>query len=105
MPATIIASVLTALITAVLAGLVTFAVQERKLRAELRTEFMAEHAARSLLENERWTKRSFEAIKNRLGGFGDDELWKILVRAGAVRFESSQAEELWGLTSRNEAEV
>jgi len=36
MPATIIASVLTALITAVLAGLVTFAVQERKLREPTR---------------------------------------------------------------------
>ena len=101
MTATIITSVIASLITAIVA----FALQERKLRAELRTEFMAEQAAKSLLENERWTKRSFDEIRKRLGGFEDNELRKVLVRAGAVRFESSEGNEFWGLVSRNEAEV
>ena len=70
MTATIITSAITALITAVVA----FALQERKLRAELRTEFMAEQAAKSLLESDRWTKRSFDEIRKRLGGFEDNEL-------------------------------
>jgi hypothetical protein len=97
MGTTIIVSIVTALIT----GLVTFAVQERKLRTELRTEFMAEQAARALLEHEKWRKRSFEEIKKRLGGFDDDELRKILVRAGAVAFEGENGRELWGLISKN----
>lgn len=102
---TIVASAITALITAIITGLVTFAIQERRLRTELRTEFMAEQAVKSLLETDRWTKRSFQEIKKRLGGFEDDELRKILVRAGAVRFESSDGKELWGLVSRNRGDV
>jgi len=99
---TIIISLLTALITAIAA----FAIQERKLKAELRTEFMAEQAAKSLLENPQWGKRSFSEIKKRLGGFADDELRKILVRAGAVRFErTDNGDELWGLISRNQSDL
>ena len=100
-----IETVLTSFLTALLTGLLTFWVQERKLKAELRTEFMAEKAARALLESEKWSKRSFDAIKKRLGGFSDDELRKTLVRAGAVRFESDGGEELWGLIARNRTDV
>jgi len=99
---TIIASVITAALTA----LATFLIQERRLRRDfeldrdrLRTEFMAEQVARKLLESEKWKKRSFLEIEKRLGGFEDNELRKILVRAGAVRFEGDN--ELWGLLSRN----
>lgn len=95
----------TAAITALITGLLTFAIQERKLKTELRTEFMAEEAAKSLLENERWKKRSFDEIKKRLGGFDEDELRKILVRSGAVRFEAPEGKELWGLISRNKEEL
>jgi hypothetical protein len=66
---------------------------------------MAENAAKSLLQDERWKKRSFKAIKNRLGGFEDNELRKILVRAGAIRFESDKGEELWGLISENQSDL
>jgi hypothetical protein len=96
-----VATIITAAITAAITGLVTFAIQERKLKTELRTEFMAEEAAKTLLQNDQWQKRSFDEIKKRLGGFSDDELRKILVRAGAVRFEGKQGNELWGLISRN----
>jgi hypothetical protein len=98
---TIAVSAIIALVT----GLITFAVQERKLRTELRTEFMAEQAAKSLLEREKWKKRSFDEIKKRLGGFEDNELRKILVRAGAVKFEASDGKEVWGLISRNKEEL
>ena len=94
-------TVLTSFFTALLTGLLTFWVQEKRLKTELRTEFMAEQAARALLESEKWSKRSFDAIKKRLGGFSDDDRRKILVRAGAVRFESDGGEELWGMISRN----
>ena len=94
-------TIITAAVTSIITGLVTFAVQERKLKMELRTEFMAEQAAKLLLQTDKWQKRSFEEIKKRLGGFDDVELRKILVRAGAVQFEGSQSKELWGLISRN----
>ena len=98
---TIVASVITAFVTAFL----TFIIQERRLRSEMRTEFMAEQAVRDLLEVEKWPKRSFEAIKSRVGGFEDDELRKILVRAGAVRFKGKENKELWGLVSRNKKKI
>lgn len=98
-------TIVTAAITALITGLFTFAIHERKLKAEMRTEFMAEEVAKSLLENERWKKRSFDEIKKRLGGFDGDELRKILVRAGAVRFEATEGKELWGLISRNKEEL
>lgn len=96
-----VTTIITSAITAIIAGFITFAIQERKLKLELRTEFMAEQAAKALLENQQWQKRSFGEIKKRLGGFDDDELRKILVRAGAVRFAGKEDEELWGLISRN----
>jgi len=80
----------------------TYAIQERKLKAELRTEFMAEQVAKKLLENPKWKMRDFDQIKKRLAGFDDNELRKILVRSGAVRFEGEDGKELWGLISKNE---
>ena len=62
---------------------------------------MAEKAALKLLESKEWRMRSFDAIKARLGGFPDDELRKVLVRAGAVRFKGRNDEEVWGLLDRN----
>jgi hypothetical protein len=98
---TIITSILVALVT----SLATYVIQERKLKAELRTEFMAEQAAKLLLENPQWEMRSFNEIKKRLSGFSDNELRKILVRAGAVCFEGEDGGELWGLISRNESSL
>jgi len=95
----------TAVIVAALTGYITFRVQEERLKKELKTEFMAEKVAKDLLSNERWTKRSFEEIKKRLGGFEDNELRKILVRAGAVRFEGGDGTELWGLIGKNESSL
>ena len=98
---TIFLSAITASITAFAA----FHLQERKLKWELRTEFMSEQAAQALLQHEKWRKRSFHEIKKGLGGFGEDELRKILVRAGAVRFEGEDGLELWGLVSRNKVNL
>lgn len=95
----------TAVIVAAFTGYITFRIQEERLKKELKTEFMAEKVAKDLLSNEKWEQRSFDAIKKRLGGFGDDELRKILVRAGAVRFEGNTGEELWGLISKNEQKL
>lgn len=101
----VVTSIIISIVTALITGLITFAIQERRLRTELRTEFMAEQAVKSLLESPKWGKRSFVELKKRLGGFNDDDLRKVLVRAGAVRFISSDDEELWGLISRNKDDL
>lgn len=98
---TILTSILVALITSV----AIYAIQERKLKTELRTEFMAEQVAKKLLESPRWKMRSFDEIKRRLSGFDDSELRKILVRSGAVCFEGESGKELWGLISKNEGSL
>lgn len=102
---TVLTSIITAFGTAIITTLASFILQERRMKfefAQIRTEFMAEQVARQLLEHEKWNRRSFEAIKYRLGGFKDDELRQILVRAGAIRFEDQDSQkEYWGLIHRN----
>lgn len=74
-------------------------------REKVRTEFMAEQVAKQLLEFKGWKQRSFKEIKGKLGGFEDNELRKILIRAGAVKFKRREdSEELWGLLSKNKEE-
>ena len=102
---TVVTAVLVAAFTSAITGILTFLVQERKLRADLRTEFMAERALLKLLESPRWEHRTFKEIKKRVGGFQDDELRKLLVRTGAVRFEGKGEDEFWGLVSRNAGKV
>jgi hypothetical protein len=97
--AAIVAAVV-AVITAALTALLTFAAGERRLRHEFRLEFAAERLARKLLQHRDWPIRSFEIIKAYFGGFDDDELRRILVRAGAIRFESKSGYELWALMER-----
>jgi hypothetical protein len=71
--------------------------QASRLRTELRTEFMAEEAIHALLTHEDWTLRSLDAIKRRVKGFDDEELRRLLVRAGAVAFDRpDSSEEMWG---------
>lgn len=70
------------------------------LREEFRTEFMAETTARHFLSHKSYTDRSFETLSRNLGGFSDDELRKILVRAGAIRVFRDDGSEWWRLLSR-----
>lgn len=74
--------------------------QEVRLRTELKTEFMAENVARNLLDHPKAPYRSFRILRHHLGGFDDDELRRILVRAGAIRTKSKSGHELWILVDR-----
>ena len=85
-------TILTSAIVAVLTAGVT---AHWRLRTELRTEFMAEEAVKKLLRHKKWEKRSFAEIQRRVGGFEDEELRKLLVRAGAVRFYGENGVEFW----------
>lgn len=90
-----------AVVVAILSAIAASRLQRNRLRTELRAEFMAEEAIHQLLMHDHWRQRSFSLIKRRVGGFDDDELRQLLVRAGALRFESATGEELWGLRQRN----
>ena len=74
--------------------------QLKLAREAHRTEFMAEETARALLSHKGFTDRSFDTLKRHLGGFEDDELRKILVRAGAMRIYREDGTEWWRLVSR-----
>ncbi len=106
-----IVSGITALLAAILGAVVTLWVQrqhnlhERLLhQATHETEFMAETTARCFLNHPKWTDRSFAHLRERLGGFTEDELRKILVRAGATRPIREDGSEWWRLLTR-EAEA
>ena len=74
--------------------------EQRKIEAQYGQELSAERAARKLLECTRWKRRTFQALKYHMGGYDDDELRRILIRAGAIRFKEDV--ETWGLIERNE---
>ena len=74
--------------------------QLRALQEQYKAEFMAETTARHFLGHKGFTDRSFETLRSHLGGFGDDELRKILVRAGAIRVYREDGSEWWRLLSR-----
>jgi hypothetical protein len=77
-----------------------FANQLAMLREQNKAEYMAEDTARHFLSHKSFTDRSFETLRNHLGGFDDDELRKILVRAGAIRVMREDGSEWWRLLSR-----
>jgi hypothetical protein len=95
------------IIGTLIGGLVTYLTQRAqlkneiaKIREEHRTDFMAEQTALHFLSHKSYTDRSFETLKKHLGGFEDDELRKILVRAGAIRTYRDDGSEWWRLLSR-----
>ena len=53
-----------------------------------------------MLMDRKWPYRTFRVLKYHLCGFTDDELRKILVRAGGIRLTAG-GQEVWGLLSRN----
>jgi len=100
-------SALSALLGALVGGAISFLLnrqqfvhQQRMLEQQHKTEFMAESTARHFLSHKGFTDRSFETLKMHLGGFEDDELRKILVRAGAMRVYREDGSEWWRLLSR-----
>ena len=102
-------STFSALLGALVGGGISFLLNRQQFRNQLRilqeqhkVEFMAEETARHFLSHKSFTDRSFETLRNHLGGFGDDELRKILVRAGAIRVYRDDGSEWWRLLSRME---
>jgi hypothetical protein len=100
-------SSLSALLGAMVGGGISYLLNRQQLANQLRVqqemhkvEYMAEETARHFLSHRSFTDRSFETLRQHLGGFGDDELRKILVRAGAIRVYRDDGSEWWRLLSR-----
>jgi hypothetical protein len=89
------------LVVALGTSLIGWKIAGDRLREETRTEFMAEQAVITLLQHQRWRRRTFRTIRAAVGGFSDDELRQLLVRAGALRYSYDDETEVWGLISRN----
>lgn len=97
------------LLGTVIGGLISYFLQKQRfsqeikiMREENKTEFMAESTVKHYLNHKSYTDRSFDVLKKHLGGFDDDELRKILVRAGAIRTYRDDGSEWWRLLSRME---
>jgi hypothetical protein len=89
------------LITALVTATITVGVAERRARRDFALEFAAERVARQLLDSPKWKWRSFAMFQYYLGGFDDDELRKLLVRAGAIKCLTDKGVEMWCLLDRN----
>lgn len=94
-------TIVTAAVTAFLTTVGAYLLARQLLSHEFRLQFQAENVIRKLLFTEAWELRSFDVIKHHIGGFHDDELRRLLVRAGAVRF-TAQNKEMWGLLDRTQ---
>ncbi|MGI8570301.1 MAG: hypothetical protein ACR2KT_15255 [Methylocella sp.] len=99
MNAAIIAAVVSLNISLIIALGATI-LTNRKVRQNFKLEFAAEGVAREMLIDRKWPYRTFRVLKYHLSGFTDDELRKILVRAGGIRLTAG-GQEVWGLLSRN----
>lgn len=84
-----------------LAGVCAYIAQERKLRKDNELQDRAHLVAQRLLSHPQWRLRTFTVIRHHLGGLDDNELRKLLVRSGALRWMSKSGYELWGLAERN----
>lgn len=100
-------SAIYALLGTLVGGFISFLLQRQKFKQDLKlrqqqdkTEYMAETTAHHFLSHKSFTDRSFESLQKHLGGFSDDELRKILVRAGAIRTFRKDGSEWWRLLSR-----
>jgi hypothetical protein len=96
-----------ALAGTVIGGFLSYILQHQRykhelkiIREEYKTEFMAESTVQHFLNHKSFTDRSFDTLKKHLGGFDDEELRKILVRAGAIRTYRDDGSEWWRLLSR-----
>ena len=102
---------------AIIGGTVAAVVAVRVTLTGIKKQFGLEDATvrviRTMLQEQgpkgTWTMRSFRLLRHHIGGFTDDELRRMLLRAGAVRFgqkrrddpSKSKGVEVWGLLERN----
>ncbi|QZD95592.1 hypothetical protein [Qipengyuania gelatinilytica] len=87
---------------AVLTSLVTIHLARMRTEREFQLEYKTEELIKKLLEHENYRLRTFKTLKHHIGGYDDNELRRILLRSGALKFEDNAGIEVWGLLERNE---
>lgn len=92
------AAIIAAVVSLGASLIIALAVTRRSV--QLHTEFAPEGVAHAMLADRDSRYRSFRVLKYHLSGFPDDELRRILVRAGGIRLTAG-GQEVWGLLSRN----
>jgi hypothetical protein len=65
--------------------------EDNRLRREFQLDFAAERVAGELMQDPRFKLRSFDVLQSHLGGFEDNELRKVLVRAGRGSFQGTRS--------------
>lgn len=89
-----------AIITSLLTQAVQAWLQAKKMASEYKTLDAAEAAIRHFLSLGDRPYRSFPMIQHYIGGFERNELRRMLVRSGAVRFMAADGTEMWALLDR-----
>lgn len=56
-----------------------------------------------MLNHRKYTDRTFDALKKRIGGYSDDDIRKMLMEVGAQKVRGkADGKEMWYLTERQE---
>lgn len=100
--ATAIASGVFAAFSAGVTGWIAWVRMRRTFRLEDRTEWLL----RTLLQDRRFRGRSrkFETLRHHVP-LTDEKLREALLRAGAIRFENREGEEMWGLIENHKDKI
>jgi len=92
-------------------GLVAVFLQRRQFAQEREMHRLKNQSAENvkallteLLEHSTHVRRSFTALRNRIGGYDDDELRKLLHEAGAKRVPDKDGSEEWWYLANREKE-
>ena len=104
----VISAIIAALIsvfTAVLSSIITYRITHKSLMRQYKLDYQVEELVLKFLNHKKWRFRTFKTLKHHIAGFEDDELRKILVSVGAIKFEDNNKCEIWGLFDRVQQEL
>ncbi len=83
-----------------------FAHDKEMFLLQNRSAEMVKATLQEMLNHKSYTDRSFVALKERVGGYSDDEIRKFLHEIGAKRTSRNEgSEEWWYLSSRHEERI
>ncbi|MBX7526629.1 hypothetical protein [Qipengyuania vesicularis] len=97
-----VTTIVTALVTSFLTLLTGLHLARKRMEREFKLQFQTEAVIRKFLEHPKWKQRTFKTLQHHLGGFEDNELRKMLIQSGAIRFTDGQGIEIWGLIERSQ---
>lgn len=99
------------LLGALASGVVAVLLQKRQFAHEKEMHKLQNQSAENvkglltdLLEHSTHVRRSFGALRKRVGGYDDEELRRLLHEAGAKRIPSKDGSEEWWYLASREAE-